>query len=102
MIFGHLNIISITKKIDFSCQQFKGVIDVLMISETKLDDNFAEGQFLMEGYHENLIETFDKNKIGGCILLYIREDIPAKLLLSDFPVIESFYIEINLQKKMAS
>ena len=32
-------------------------------------------------------------------MLHIREDIPANLLRSDFPVIENFYIEINLYKK---
>ena len=32
-------------------------------------------------------------------MLYVREDIPAKLLSHDFPSAESFFIEINLYKK---
>ena len=32
-------------------------------------------------------------------MLYVREDIPAKLLSHDFPSAENFFIEINLCKK---
>ena len=32
-------------------------------------------------------------------MLYVREDIPAKLLSHDFPCAESFFVEINLCKK---
>ena len=68
-----------------------------MVSETKLDDSFPEGQFLIEGFHSRF--RFDRNRNGGGILLYVREDIPAKLLSHDFPSAESFFIEINLHKK---
>ena len=29
----------------------KGSVDTFMISETKLDDGFPEGQFFIDGYH---------------------------------------------------
>ena len=49
-----------------------------MISEKKLDESFPSGQFLLDGcsvpYH------FDRDGNGGGTLLYIREDIPSKLL----------------------
>ena len=32
-------------------------------------------------------------------MLFVREDIPAKLLSRDFPLAESFFVEINLYKK---
>ena len=32
-------------------------------------------------------------------MLYVRDDIPAKLLSHDFPSVESFFIGINLYKK---
>ena len=32
-------------------------------------------------------------------MLYVREDIPSKLLLIDNQPIEGFYIETNLRKK---
>ena len=68
-----------------------------MVSETKLDDNFPEGQFLIKGFHSPF--RFDRNRNGGGIMLYVREDIPANLLSHDFPSAESFFIEINLYKK---
>ena len=36
---------------------------------------------------------------GGGILLYVREDIPAKVIDCDFPHAESCFVEINLHKK---
>ena len=68
-----------------------------MVSETKLDDRFPEGQFLIKGFHSPF--RFDRNRNGGGIMLYEREDIPANLLSHDFPSAESFFIEINLYKK---
>ena len=44
-----------------------------MVSETKLDESFASGQFLLDGY--SVPFGSDGNGNGGGILLYIREDI---------------------------
>ena len=76
LIFGHLNINSLRNKFDILSEQVKGSIDIFMVSETKLDDSFPEGQFLIEGFHSPF--RFDRNRNGGGILLYVREDIPAK------------------------
>ena len=54
-----------------------------MISETKLDDSFPDGQFLIEGCHAPF--RFDRNKYGEGIILYVREETPAKVLYHDFP-----------------
>ena len=93
-IVGHLNINSIKNKFDFLAQQVKGDIDILMISETKLDESFPVSQFLIDGYIVPF--RFDRNGNGGGILLYIREDIPSKLL-SIYQNIEGFSVEINLR-----
>ena len=69
-----------------------------MVSEMKLDDSFPEGQFLIEGFHSPF--RIDCNRNGGGIMLYVWEDIPAKLLSHDFPCAESFFVEINLYKKI--
>ena len=61
---------------------------ILVISDTKLDENFPVGQFFIDGY--NVLFRFDKNGNGGGILLYIREDIPLKLL-SIYQDIEGFF-----------
>ena len=97
LIFGHLNTNSLRNKFDLFSEQIKGLIDILMVSETKFDDSFPKGQFLIDGFHSPF--RFDRNKNGGGIMLYVREDIPAKLLSHDFPFAESFFVQINLYKK---
>ena len=88
LILGHLNINSLKNKFDLFSEQIKGHIDMLMVSEKKLDDSFPEGQFLIDGFHSPF--RFDRSKNGGRIMLYVPEDIPAKLLSHDFPFVESF------------
>ena len=63
LIFAHLNINSLRAIFDLLSGQIKGSIDVLMISETKLDESFPDGQFLIEGHHATF--RFDRNKYGG-------------------------------------
>ena len=59
----------------------KGFVDVFMISETKLDHSFPEGQFFIDGYHTPF--RYDRNGNGG--------DIPAKVNHCDFPIPENFF-----------
>ena len=70
-------------------------LDILLISETKIDSSFPTAQFQIEGY---TTYRLDRNANGGGILLYIREDIPSTLLNFDMSI-ESFFIEINIRKK---
>ena len=74
-------------------------VDMLMISETKLDESFPLSQFLMAGF-ENPI-PFDRSSSGGGIMLYIREGIPFKLLKSSglSANTEAFLVEMNINKK---
>ena len=51
---------------------------MLLISETKLDDTFPLGQFLINGYSAPY--RLDRNSFGGGLMLYIREGIPYKTL----------------------
>ena len=75
---AHLNINSLRLKFDSLVQKITGNVDILMISETKLDNSFPEGQFLIEGYSKPY--RIDSNCQGGGIILYVRADIPSKLL----------------------
>ena len=50
IILGHLNISSIRKKIDLLVDQIKGNVDIMVISQSKLDDSFHNGQFKIPGY----------------------------------------------------
>ena len=94
LVFGYLNINLLSTKLDFN-----GSIDVLMISESKLYDSFPHGQFLIVEFHTPF--RFDRNN-GRGILLYVPEDIPAKILSYDFPSAEFFCCWNNTsQKEMA-
>ena len=67
-----------------------------MISETKLDENFPPSQFFLDGY--SVPFRLNRNGNAGGILLYIRDDLPSKLL-SINKNIEGFFVEINLRNK---
>ena len=50
LIIGHLNINSIRNK--FECLfDIVGNIDIFLISESKLNNSFPNGQFLKDGFH---------------------------------------------------
>ena len=68
-----------------------------MISLTKLDSSFPTGQFLINGYSK--LFRIERNSQGSGIILYVREDIPSKLLEVEMSPTEGFYEEINLRKK---
>ena len=98
LLIGNLNINSISGKFDQLKILVQGKLDVLVITETKLDSSFPKGQFLIEGFSEPY--RFDRNRHGGGILIYVREDIPSKELKKyTFPGdIEGIFVEINLRK----
>ena len=67
-----------------------------MISETKLDSSFPKGQFHLHGFSEPY--RLGKNGNGGGIIVFIREDIPSKLIESKMKI-EGFFVELNLKRK---
>ena len=97
LIIGHININSIRNKFEVLKSMLSEVLDVLMITETKLDDSFPEQQFHIEGF--NIPFRLDRNRHGGGLLLYVRNNINAVFLKSYvFPDnIEAFFIEILLK-----
>ena len=50
LIFGNLNINSINSKFDQIKFRLQGKVDILVLTETKLDNSFPTNQFLIEGY----------------------------------------------------
>ena len=73
-------------------------LDILMISETKLDESFPVSQFLIPGF-ENPIHL-DRSSSGGGIILHIREGIPFKLLRSNglSANTKAFLVEVKINK----
>ena len=55
--------------------QIKGNKDVLLVSETKLDDSFPIGNFLIDGFSTSY--RLDRNWNGGELTLFVREDTPS-------------------------
>ena len=73
-------------------------LDILIIPEKELDSTFPSNQFTIEGYVASI--RFDRSGSGGRILLYIREDIPARLLTTSLlKDLEGFFVELSLHKK---
>ena len=99
LIFAHININSIRNKFDMLADLIAGKIDLLLISETKIDDTFPSSQFLIPGFSTPFRHNRTKN--GGGLMSYVREDIPAKLIHSNIiPYnFECLFVEINLYKK---
>ena len=94
--FAHLTINSISNKFELLSEQVRGNVDFLMVSETKIDDSFPIGNFLIHGFSPYRVDRDSKGGCGG-IMLYIREDIPSNLLVTDKEPIESLYVKQNLR-----
>ena len=73
LVCAHLNINSLRNKFDLLANIVKDKIDILMISETKLDSSFPKGQFHLYGFSEPY--RLDRNGNGGRILVFICEDL---------------------------
>ena len=82
IIFGEININTI-----------KNENDILMISETEIDNSFPISQFTMTGY--SIPFRFDQKSHG--ILLFVWEEIPCKIIKTDCDAdFEGIFVEINL------
>ena len=93
LIIGQINSNSIRNKFEILKSMLSGVLDILMITETELDDSFPEQQFHIEGY--NIPFRLDQNRHGGELLLHVRNNINAVFVKSY--VFEAFFIEIVLK-----
>ena len=98
IIIGLLNVNSYRNKFDDIRSIIPCNLDVMIFVETKLDYSYPTFQFHIKGYAMPFRK--DRNKFGGGILIYIREDIPCKLLNDHrFPDdIEGLFVELNFRK----
>ena len=73
-------------------------IDVLVLTETKIDDSFPTAQFLVRGFSKPY--RLDRNSNGGGVMIYVREDIPSKKLEKhNFSHdVEGILVELNFKK----
>ena len=77
----------------------KNEIDILLLSETKIDKTIPSEQFFISVFAKPL--RLDMNSRGGGIMLFVRDNIPFRLLKPrNLPSnTEALFIEINLRKK---
>ena len=100
---GQLIINSIRNKFDLLIPAVVRNLDILLITETKIDSSFPEAQFDIDGF--TIPYRVDRDCHGGGIVLFIRQDIPSKLLinLKISENLEGVFVELNFRrKKMAS
>lgn len=69
-----------------------------MITEFKLDDIFPLSQIYVEGF--TVPYRHDWNRNGRGVIIYVREDIPSKILEKhELPEnIEGMFIKVNFRK----
>ena len=98
IIVGILNINSISRKFDEFKLMVSGYFDVIIVTETKLDDSFPKAQFCIDGF--SIPYRLDRNRNGGGLMIYVRDDIPSKMLTKhNLPEdIEAAFIELNFRK----
>ena len=99
IIIGHLNINSIRNKFEMLSSSVAQYVDILMLSETKLDSTFPSTQFLINVF--SVPHRLDGNSKGGGISLYVRDKIIV-LPLNRYslpPHIEILFFELNLRNR---
>ena len=98
LVIGHININSLRNKFEPLKILIKGNIDILVITESKIDESFPTQQFAIQGF--SLPYRCDRNEKGGGVMIYVREDIPCRELTTLPPSsnFEGIFLEINLRK----
>ena len=74
------------------------ISDILIITKTNLHHTFPTSQFYIEYFP--IPCRLDRNRNGSGILIYVREDIPAKVLAKHNLAedLERIFLEISFEK----
>ena len=73
-------------------------IDILIFSETKLDNSYPSSQFYISGYKKPF--RLDVSYYSGGLLVYIKDDIIARPLNENIPnTLQIIPIELNFRKQ---
>ena len=99
VIKAHIKVNSLKNKFDMLSHVVSEYIDMLMISESKLEDTFQHALYHLK--HFSNLYRLDRNSHGGGLLAYVRDNIPSNLVKLDqkFEKFEGFFIELELLKK---
>ena len=99
MLLCHLNINSIQNKFE----ELKDIItkfkvQIMVVSETKIDSSYPDSQFHVPGYY---LHRQDRKKGGGGILMLVSSKIQSKRIKIDrrYKTIEPLALEIGLKTR---
>ena len=70
LIIGHLNINSLRNKFEMLREIIQDKLDILLISETKVDPSFLSSQFTLDSFSSPF--RLDRNSSTGGIMLFVR------------------------------
>ena len=89
VIIDHLNINSIRNQFEMLQFLLGGYIDILIISESKLDGTFTSSQLQIYGFRTPY--RLDRNNRGGGSLLFEIENLIIRLLSRHFSLMRLKY-----------
>ena len=94
----NLNINYISSTFDDFKLLISGYFDVIIVTETKLDDSFPKAQFCIDRF--SIPYRLTRNRNGRGLMIYVRDDIPSKMLTKHnlLEDIEAAFIELNFCK----
>ena len=98
MVIGTLSINYLSSKFDDLKILISGMFDILMITETKLDDTYPVSQLHIDGY--SMPYGLDRNRNGGRVIIDARKNIPSTVLRKDLfsNDIEGIFVKIIYRK----
>lgn len=96
LLIGHLNINSLSSKVLSLREIVKDHLDILLISESKLDQSFTDASIGLNGFKRPY--RIDRNKNGGGLVLYVNCELTSNAIkLPSLPEdIEIVWIEVIL------
>ena len=101
IILSYINVNSIRNKLDDLKFLLGKSLDIICISETKLDETFPTAQFAIEGFNKSYLLDITSN--SGGLLLYVKANLPSKLIINRFyhfpNEIQCIPIELNISTK---
>ena len=101
IVVGQININSVGNKLDLFMAAVAENIEILLITETKIDSTFSTNQFYINGY--NIPYRHDRNTNSSGILAYACNDIRSRIIESEnlpssFEVLVILELSFNLEK----
>ena len=101
LLLCHLNINSIQNKFEELIDIMKkSRVQIMAVSESKIDGSYPDSQFLVPGYY---LHRKDRKKGGGGVLMLVSSKIQSKRIIIDrkYKTIEPLALEIGLKSGKA-